>query len=134
MFIKRMAEKLKMFPEINPPKELKFWKTAAAKEFPPEDSDGFWYVRAASLLRKLAMKSTIGVNRLRKDYSTPDRRGHRPRGHSKAAGGIIRRCLQQLQKAGLVTIEEKVGRKLTPAGFSLVDKVSHEIIRDTTTK
>ena len=131
VFIAKMAEKLKGFPEINPPKELQFWKTSCAQEFPPEDATGFWYIRAASLLRKLAIKKVIGIQRLRKVYSSLKRRGHKPPISQIAAGGIIRRCLQQLEKAGLVQIEEKRGRKLTPAGQSLVDKVSHEILRET---
>ncbi|MHA1792462.1 MAG: 30S ribosomal protein S19e [Promethearchaeota archaeon] len=130
MFINKMAEKLKTFSEINPPLELKFWKTSCAKEFPPENADDFWYIRAASLLRKLAMKKSIGVRRLRKIYGTAQRRGHRPRRSRMAAGKIIRRCLQNLEKAGLVINQERVGRRLSPEGQSLVDSVSHEIVRE----
>lgn len=132
-FIERMAEKLKSFPEINPPKEMKlgYWKTSCAREFPPEDLDNFWFVRSASLLRKLALNKMIGVNRLRKAYGSAENRGHRPKHFRRGSGKIIRRCLQQLEKAGLVAIEERVGRALTPAGHSLVDKVSHDIIRET---
>ena len=131
VFIARLAEKLKSFPEINVPKEAQFWKTSCAQEFPPEDSVGFWYTRSASLMRKLAIHKVIGIQRLRKVYSSLKRRGHKPPISQIAAGGIIRRCLQQLEKAGLVQVEEKKGRKLTPAGQSLVDKISHEILRET---
>ncbi|MHA1372500.1 MAG: 30S ribosomal protein S19e [Promethearchaeota archaeon] len=127
VFISRMAEKLKQYNEINPPLESKFWKTSCAKEFPPE-SDDFWWTRCASLMRKLAIKKHIGVSRLRVVYGSVQRRGVKPNHFRKASGAIIRRCLQQLEKAGLVEKEQGVGRKLTPAGQSLVDKVAHEII------
>ncbi|MFX0103300.1 MAG: 30S ribosomal protein S19e [Candidatus Hodarchaeota archaeon] len=128
-FIEKMAEKIRNFPEINCPLDMKFWKTSAAREFPPDNPEDFWYIRCASLLRKLAINKIVGVNRLRKIYGSIQRKGVKPNHSRRAAGGIIRRCLQQLQKAGLVEIVEKEGRKLTPAGQSLVDKVAHEIIR-----
>ena len=132
--IKKLAERLKTFPEVNVPREVKlgFWKTSCAKEFAPENED-FWFIRAASLLRRLAIKKSIGVSRLRKDYGSRQRNGLKPAHFRKASGKVIRRILQQLEKAGLVAIEKSVGRKLTSTGHSLVDKVSHEITRETTT-
>ena len=129
--IKKLAEKLKTYPEVNVPREVKlgFWKTSCAKEFAPENDD-FWFVRAASLLRRLALKKQIGVSRLRKDYGSRLRRGLKPARFHKSSGKIIRRILQQLEKAGLVTIEKSVGRKLSGPGHSLVDKVAHEIVRE----
>ncbi|MBN2153602.1 MAG: 30S ribosomal protein S19e [Candidatus Lokiarchaeota archaeon] len=131
--IKRLSEKLRTYPDVNVPREVKlgFWKTSCAKEFAPENDD-FWFVRAASLLRRLALKKEIGVSRLRKEYGSRQRNGLRPARFRKASGKIIRRILQQLEKAGLVAIEKSAGRKLTPTGHSLVDKVAHEIVREAT--
>ncbi|MHA1681712.1 MAG: 30S ribosomal protein S19e [Promethearchaeota archaeon] len=130
LLIGKVAEKLKSYSEINPPLEVKFWKTSCAREFPPEEPEEFWYVRSASLLRKLAIKNNIGIRKLRKVYGSRQRRGHRPKHSRPAAGKIIRRCLQQLEKAGLVKINDGAGRSLTPAGKSLLDKTAHEIIRE----
>ncbi|MBD3187247.1 30S ribosomal protein S19e [Candidatus Bathyarchaeota archaeon] len=127
--IESLAEKLKTYSEINPPLESKYWKTSCAKEFPPEDSELFWFIRSASLLRKLAIKQNLGVRRLRKIYSSNQKKGHNPSHSRPAAGKIIRRCLQQLEKAGLVNTIEGIGRKLTPEGQSLIDKVAHELHR-----
>ncbi len=132
--IKKLAEKLKTFAEVNVPREVKlgFWKTSCAKEYAPE-SDDFWFVRAASLLRRLALKKQIGVSRLRKEYGSRQRNGLHPARFRKSSGKIIRRILQQLEKAGLVVVEKSAGRKLTATGHSLVDKAAHEIVREATT-
>ena len=66
--IEVIAEKLKEFPEISPPKGSEFWKTAFFKELAPTDSENFWYIRCASLLRKVNKYGPIGVNKLRKFY------------------------------------------------------------------
>jgi small subunit ribosomal protein S19e len=134
-FINKLAEKLRGFSEINPPREVKLgiWKTSCAKEFPPENTEAFWYVRSASLLRKLTLKKQIGVSRLRKEYGSRQRNGVRPARFRKSSGKIIRRCLQQLEKAGLVQIDKASGRKITSVGQSLVDKVAHELVREATT-
>ncbi|HME53059.1 MAG TPA: 40S ribosomal protein S19 [Candidatus Lokiarchaeia archaeon] len=133
-FIQTAAQKLKTFPEINPPKEVKLglWKTSCAREFPPENCEDFWYIRSASLLRKLAIKKQIGVSRLRKQYGCHQRNGNRPPHFRKCSGKIIRKSLQMLEKAGLVQVEKGAGRKLTSAGQSFIDKIAHDIMREAT--
>jgi len=133
-FISTAAQKLKTFPEINPPKEVKLglWKTSCARELPPENCEDFWYIRSASLLRKLAIKKQIGVSRLRKLYGCHQRNGTRPPHFRKTSGKIIRKALQMLEKAGLVQTEKGAGRKLTSAGQSFIDKIAHDIMREAT--
>jgi small subunit ribosomal protein S19e len=46
---------------------------------------------------------------------------------SKGSGAIIRRVLQQLEKAGYVRTSDKNGRELTNAGRSILDKTAAEI-------
>jgi len=127
--IPAVAEKLKEIPAIQPPEQLMFWKTAVYKDFPPVDQKGFWYVRCASLLRKLAKYGHVGVNRMRKKYSGAHRHGSAPRHSAKASGAIIRRCLQQLEEANLVEKTEAKGRQITNQGKSLLDRVASQIIR-----
>ena len=95
--------------------ESVFWKTASIREFAPVDTENFWYIRAASMLRKLYHGGT-GVNRLKKQYG--GRTGSVMHAeHSKpGSGAIIRRIFQQLEKADLVKRTEKRGRELTNAG------------------
>ena len=54
------------------------------------------------------------------------RQNHHER-HVDAGGKVIRTCLQQLEKAGLIQSVEKKGRIITPAGQKLVDKTAVEV-------
>ncbi|MHA1764063.1 MAG: 40S ribosomal protein S19 [Promethearchaeota archaeon] len=129
--IKTLAEKLKEFSDIiHPPEGSEFWKTAAYKELAPEDSENFWYIRCASLLRKVRKFGPIGINRLRKHYSGRSRKKSGKRHSVKGSGKIIRVALQQLEKANLITTVEKKGRVVSPEGISLIERTAYSIIRN----
>ncbi len=116
--------------EINPPEWVAHVKTGAHVERVPQVPD-FWYVRTASILRKLYMSGEpVGVQRLRKEYGGRKRRGDHPGHHAKAGGSIIRESLQQLEKAGLVDKVEKSGRIVSKKGRSLLDAMSTQIKKD----
>lgn len=128
--IQRLAKHLKEnVGEVTPPAWSEFVKTGAHKERPPQDPN-WWYVRCASLLRKLYVHGPVGVARLRVEYGANVGRGNRPERHVPAGGSAIREPLQQLQKAELVTIEGKKGRKLTRQGTALLSKVAAEISKE----
>ncbi len=131
ILIRAIAEKLKEFPEIKPPEGSVFWKTAFFKELAPLEKD-FWYIRCASLLRKVNKFSEIGVNRLRKRYGGKNRRGPGKNHSAKGSGKIIRVALQQLEKANLILKTEKNGRKLAPEGRSLLERTAYSILRKKT--
>lgn len=124
---------MKAEAKIKAPKEAIFWKTGWFKEYPPVDSENFWYIRAASLLRKLYRKP-IGVNRLRKAYGGRDPGFVHLKHSAKGSGAIIRRVLQQLEEAGYLQKSEKSGRKITNKGRSLLDATAAEILRAAATK
>ena len=126
--IHSIAEKLKEYPEIAPPEGSKFWKTAFFKEMAPVEED-FWYIRCASLLRKINKFKEIGVNRLRKKYGGRNRRGSGLNHSAKASGKIIRVALQQLEKAKLIEVTEKNGRKIAKEGHSLLERTAYSILR-----
>ena len=126
--IHSIAEKLKEYPEITPPENSKFWKTAFFRELAPVEED-FWYIRCASLLRKISKLGEIGVNRLRKKYGGRNRRGSGLNHSAKASGKIIRVALQQLEKANLIEITEKNGRKVVKEGHSLLERTAYSILR-----
>ena len=124
-----LAEKLKEYSEIKPPEGSQFWKTASFKELAPIDTENFWYIRSASILRKIKKYGPIGVNRLRKLYSGRERKGSGLNKSSKGSGKIIRVILQQLERENLVMKEGKVGRKISPEGTSLMERVAYNILR-----
>ena len=124
--IERLAEYLREnVNEVSPPKWALFVKTGSHREKPPDRLD-WWYVRAASILRRLYVKGPTGVSRLRKAYGGRKKYSMRRAHKARAGGAIIRRILQQLEAAGLVGKSNK-GRWLTPKGVSLLDKLSQEV-------
>jgi len=128
-FIEALAEKLKAFGEIKPPEGSEFWKTAFFKELAPLDSENFWFIRCASLLRKINKFGPIGVNRLRKEYGGRNRRGPGLNHSAKGAGKIIRVALQQLEEANLIKTTKQDGRVLSPEGISLIERLSYALLR-----
>ena len=127
--INTVAEKLREFPEIKPPEGSEFWKTAFFKELAPADSENFWYIRSASLLRKVGKYGPIGVNKLRKFYGGKNRKGKGLHHSARGSGKIIRVALQQLENAKLIEVKDKKGRVLSSEGTSLLERTSYGIIR-----
>ena len=115
--------------EITRPEWAAYVKTGSHVERAPQDPD-WWYVRTASMLRKLYMKGPVGVSRLRKDYGGRKRRGVRPAHFARAGGKIIRSILQQLETAGLVEKANNGGRVVSAKGRSLLDAMSGQIKRE----
>jgi len=129
VFLRKLKEYIKKnIPEVKPPEWAFYVKTGVAKERPPDDPD-WWYMRAASLLRKLYLCGPIGVERLRSFYGGRKDRGVRPEHHANGGGSNIRKILQQLEAAGLVEKVDK-GRILTREGRSLLDKLAAEVKRE----
>ncbi len=115
--------------EIQPPEWAGYVKTGSHVERVPQNPD-WWYVRSASMLRKIYMNGPVGVSRLRKDYGGRKRRGVRPAHFAKSGGNIIRTILQQLEQAGLAQKDGIKGRIVSGKGRSLLDAMSTQIKRD----
>lgn len=127
--INRLAGELKEnFPEVNPPPWAAFIKTGCHRERNPDNPD-WWFIRAASILRKLYIRGPLGVSRLATIYGGRQRRGRKPPHFRKAGRNHIRKILQQLEAAGLVTKVDKRGRNLTRKGRSLLDSLAAGIIK-----
>jgi small subunit ribosomal protein S19e len=130
LLIERLKEELKKFDGIKPPDWAYYTKTGSHKERPPVQED-WWYIRAASLLRTLYLRGEpVGVERLRTKYGGRKKRGVRPERFAKGSGHVIRLILQQLESLGLVEKVEGRGRRISPAGISLLDKLAGEIIKE----
>lgn len=125
--IRNMAEKLKSESTIKAPAWMGYVKSGPHAERKPQEKD-FWYVRSASVLRKLYIEKNVGVGKLRTWYGRSKSRGSTPEHHVDAGGSIIRKVMQQLEAAGYVK-KDKVGRILTPKGRSFVDKAVMEFYK-----
>ncbi len=127
-FIELAKEELKKIKEITPLEWATFAKTGSHNKFSPHQED-WWYIRAASILRKIQLRQPLGVSRLRTYYGGKKERGHKPERFRKAGGSHIRKILQQLESAGLVTTKKegiKRGRLLTEKGQEFIRKVVSE--------
>ncbi len=113
--IQQAAKALEEEKEIAPPSWAKFVKTSRHKERPPEQKN-WWHIRAASILRKLAINQPMGLTKFRNVYGGRKNRGHKPEHKYPASGNILRKILQQLEKAGYVKTEKGKGRMLTAKG------------------
>jgi len=125
-FIQTLAGELKKKPEIKPPAWAQFAKTGAHKEMPPEDPD-WWFVRVASIMRRVYIDGPIGVERMRTFYGGGKNRGSRPTRFRKGSGSILRKSLQQLESAGYIT-HDKTGRRISPQGMSLMDNLARSLV------
>jgi small subunit ribosomal protein S19e len=127
--VEKVAEELKKIEEIKPPVWATFVKTGVHKERSPESKD-WWYTRAAAVLRSIFNLGPIGVSKLRTKYGGKQRRGHKKAHFKKGSGSVIRKILQQLEKAGLIKFVEKgihKGRVIAPKGKSILDKTAAAI-------
>jgi len=127
--IERVAEYLKNNVDaVKPPEWSLMVKTGSHVERPPQNED-WWYVRCASLLRKVYLRGPIGVARLRSMYGGRKDKGVRPEKSVDGGGAIIRKALQQLEEAGFIKTEGKKGRVITSKGRKLLDIIATEIYR-----
>lgn len=116
-------------PEVKQPNWALFVKTGCFKEKPPQDPN-WWYIRAASILRKLYRAGKpVGLSELRREYGGRKRRGSRPKSACRAPGNAVRKILQQLEHAQLVR-RTRSGRVLTPQGKALLDRIASEVMEE----
>ena len=124
--IDEVAKRLQKDKSIVQPEESSYLRTGVSKENPPVEKD-WWYTRCASILRKLYIHNNIGIEHLRAEYGGKRDRGSKPYKARSGSGSIVRRALQQLEKAGYVTKIRGKGRVLTPKGKSFLDNTSHDV-------
>ena len=116
VFIKAYAAHLKRTGKMQVPEWVGLIKTASYKELAPYDED-WYYIRAASIARRLYIRRGTGVGAFTKVYGGRDRRGLRGGSFSRSSAGLIRSCVQQLEAIGVVS---KV-----PKGYVLLCRSEH---------
>ncbi|MEM0141344.1 MAG: 30S ribosomal protein S19e [Thermoplasmatales archaeon] len=123
MLIKEVSSKLK--GEVKEPSWVKEVKTGQHKERGPVDPD-WYFVRTASVLRKIALNSPIGVERLSSEYGGKIDRGSARYHASRGSRKIIRSITQELERLGYISKSNK-GRSISPAGMKMLISVAKEI-------
>jgi small subunit ribosomal protein S19e len=120
-------EELKKLEQIKPAEWATYAKSGSHRSRPPEQTD-FWYVRAASLMRRIYIDGPVGTEKLKTFYGGRKRRGTKPARFRKASGSVIRKLLQQLEQTGLVEKPKNgKGRMLTNKGRKFMDNLAYKV-------
>ena len=124
----RLAAELKTRQAVTPPNWAVFVKTGVHKERAPTNPD-WWYVRSASVLRKIYLHGHVGVARLSADYGGKRDRGSAPYHARSGSRSVLREIVQQLERSGLVRPFKTQGRQVTSEGLKLLDALSREALQ-----
>jgi len=128
-FIAALAAHLKKSGKFELPHWHDLVKTSTARELAPLDPD-WYYVRAASLLRKVYLRGGIGVGAFSKVYGGSGVRSSASRAHFiRAARGLIRHILKQLETEDLIGKKKDAkGRYITSKGRKDLDTLAGQIL------
>lgn len=129
-FINAYASFLQRQGKLELPGYVDIVKTSAGNEMPPQDSEGWFYKRAASVARHIYLRKQVGVGKLNKLYGGAKNRGNRPHAHVDASGSVNRRVLQALEKIGVVEISAKGGRKISKNGQRDLDRIAAQTLEE----
>lgn len=127
--ISNVAVELEKEAEIKSPSWAPFVKTGRHKERPPVNVN-WWQVRSAAVLRSVAKLGPVGVSKLTVKYGGKPNRGHKPGRFHRGSGSVIRKILQQLEKAGLIKQAQKgtyKGRVITKKAAEMLNKAALEL-------
>lgn len=130
--IEKLSSALKEEKKVSRPAEADYIKTGHGKENAPEDPN-WYYIRAASILRKLYMEEVKNPAKLKhgfgtlwfaRVYSTSKNNGHKPSHTVTGSKSLVRGILQGLEKSMLVARVQKGGRRLTPTGKAYIESIA----------
>merc|ERR1712097_31958 len=118
-FIKACADYLKRQPKFDVPKYHDIVKTAVHKELAPYDEDWF-YIRAASIARKVYLRKGTGVGALKKWYGG-------------SSGTHVGTCKAQheLEKLEMMEHLGDGGRVISSKGRAEMDRIAGNIQQNT---
>ena len=132
LLITGLTEKMNSYEKIIAPEWASQVKTGTHRERPPVQDD-WWHTRAASILRKVAIKGPIGTNRISQEFGGVKNRGVKKNKAVSGSRNVSRKILQQLADSGLIensmnsagTVNH--GRVVSSIGQALLDEVAHSV-------
>ncbi len=124
----RLATELRQRESVRPPAWATFVKTGVHKERAPTQTD-WWYLRSASVLRKVYLNGYIGIERLSAEYGGKRDRGSAPYHARNGSRSVLREIVHQLETAGLLQPYKTKGRRVSPEGAKLLDAVSRDVLK-----
>jgi len=127
-FIEKLAGHLKNDKKIEPPTWSYFVKTGPHAEKIPQNKD-WYYLRCASLIRKIYLHGPISVAELKSKYGGRKQRGYFLAHHVDASGAIIRTGLKQLENSGYL-VKKPDGRIISDDGMKRADRLATEIHKE----
>ena len=125
----RLAATLKTQQLVAPPAWSAFAKTGVSRQQSPTQPD-WWYLRSASVLRKVYLRGSTGVARLSADYGGRKDRGSAPYHARAGSRAVLREIVQQLEKSGLLQTNKNRGRRVSPSGLKLLDSASRDALKE----
>jgi small subunit ribosomal protein S19e len=125
----RLAAELKNRKAVEPPKWAPFVRTGVHTQLAPTQRD-WWYLRSASVMRKIYLVGPAGVERLSAEYGGRRDRGSAPYHARTGSRAVLRTIVHQLERSGLVQPLKNRGRRLSAEGQRLLDRLSREVLKD----
>lgn len=127
VFIQALAAHFKKSGKFELPVWADLVKTATHKELSPRDPD-WYFVRAASLARRVYLRGGQGVGAFTRVYGGSNRRGTRKSRFNSSSSGLIRHILLQLENVDIVgKKDDRKGRFVTRQGRSELDTIAGQV-------
>lgn len=129
-FNKALAAFLKKGGKMKIPDWVDLVKTSKAKELAPYDPD-WYYIRAASILRHVYLRRSLGVGHFTRVYGGRKRRGSKPSHFVRSSPSIARSILKNLELIKLIEKDKNGGRSITSQGQRDCDRIAGQVKHDT---